>query len=71
MSYNIDFRSVYQTILTDWLCGDKNFIDKAMLGDDYDILGLGFSCSDKETIDIDSLLTIIIQYIQIQKIMLI
>ena len=56
LSYNIDFRSVYQTILTDWLCGDKNFIDKAMLGDDYDILGLGFSCSDKETIDIDSLI---------------
>ena len=55
--YNtIDFRSIYQTILTDWLCGDSNFINAAMLGNEYDLLGLGFGCQDTDVVDYDSLL---------------
>ena len=54
--YSIDFRSIYQTILTNWLCGDSNYINNAMLGENYDLLGLGFACDDKEMIDYNSLL---------------
>ena len=50
LSYNIDFRSVYQTILTDWLCGDKNFIDKE-LGDDYDIWVLDLAVMIKKLLN--------------------
>ena len=56
MQHSIDFRSIYQTILSEWLCGDSNYINKAMLGEEYDVLGLGFSCNDKDIIDYDSLL---------------
>ena len=55
MYNSIDFRSVYQTILKDWLCGDPDYIDKAMLGNDYDIIGMGFGCNDLDTIDYDNL----------------
>ena len=55
--YNtIDFRSIYQTVLTDWLCGDSNFINAAMLGNEYDLLGLGFGCQDSDVVDYNSLL---------------
>ena len=50
MYNSIDFRSIYQTILKDWLCGDSEYIDKAMLGNEYDALGLGFSCNDSDII---------------------
>ena len=56
MQYSVDFRSIYQTILTNWLCGDSNYINNAMLGENYDLLGLGFACDDKEMIDYNSLL---------------
>ena len=56
MKHNVDFRSIYQTILTDWLCGDSKYINKAMLGENYELLGLGFNCDDKEMVDYDSLL---------------
>jgi hypothetical protein len=56
MKYNIDFRSIYQTILTDWLCGDSKYINNAMLGENYELLGLGFNCDDKEMVDYDSLI---------------
>ena len=51
MHYSIDFRRVYRTILKDWLCGDSDYIDKAMLGNDHDVLGLGFNCVDEEIIN--------------------
>ena len=55
--YNtVDFRSIYQTVLTDWLCGDSNFISAAMLGNEYDLLGLGFGCQDTDVVDYDNLL---------------
>ena len=38
LKHKLDFRSIYTTILTDWLCGDKNFINKAMLGNEYSLL---------------------------------
>lgn len=56
MQYSVDFRSIYQTILTNWLCGDSNYINNAMLGENYDLLGLGFACDDKEMVDYNSLL---------------
>lgn len=56
MKHNVDFRSIYQTILSDWLCGDSKYINKAMLGENYELLGLGFNCDDKEMVDYDSLL---------------
>tara|TARA_B100001063_G_scaffold6977_1_gene5266 strand:- start:20217 stop:21818 length:1602 start_codon:yes stop_codon:yes gene_type:complete len=55
MQYGVDFRSIYQTILTNWLCGDSNYINNAMLGEDFDLLGLGFACDDKDIVDYDSL----------------
>jgi hypothetical protein len=55
MYNNIDFRSVYQTILKDWLCGDPEYIDSAMLGNDYDLLGLGFACNDEDIVDYNDL----------------
>ena len=56
LKYTLDFRSIYTTILTDWLCGDKNFINKAMLGNEYSLLGLGINCDD-EIINYDDLIT--------------
>ena len=55
MYNSIDFRSIYQTILKDWLCGDSNYIDKAMLGNEYDALGLGFGCNDLDIVDYNDL----------------
>jgi len=56
MNNSLDFRSIYQTILKDWLCGDPEYIEKAMLGDEYDLIGLGFGCNDKDIIDYSDLL---------------
>lgn len=55
MYNSIDFRSIYQAILKDWLCGDSEYIDKAMLGNEYDALGLGFGCDDLDIIDYNDL----------------
>jgi hypothetical protein len=55
MYNSIDFRSIYQAILKDWLCGDSDYIDKALLGNEYDALGLGFGCNDLETVDYNDL----------------
>jgi hypothetical protein len=55
LKYTLDFRSIYTTILTDWLCGDKNFINKAMLGSEYSLLGLGINCND-EIINYDDII---------------
>lgn len=55
LNHNLDFRSVYTTILTDWLCGDKKFITKAMLGNEYSLLGLGINCND-DVIDFDDII---------------
>ena len=55
MYNSIDFRSIYQTILKDWLCGDSDYIDKAMLGNEYDALGLGFGCNDLDIVDYNDL----------------
>ncbi|UZO81933.1 DUF1501 domain-containing protein [Aquimarina sp. ERC-38] len=42
---NTDFRSMYATVLKEWLCVDPKLIDTALLGANYDILSLGFSCN--------------------------
>ena len=55
MYNSIDFRSIYQAILKDWLCGDSEYIDKAMLGNEYDALGLGFGCGDLDIVDYNDL----------------
>ena len=55
MYNNIDFRSIYQTILKDWLCGDSDYIDKAMIGNEYDVIGLGFGCNDLDVVDYNNL----------------
>lgn len=48
MSNSIDFRSVYASVLTDWLCSDVNDVNHSMMGPDYDLLGLGLGCNGTE-----------------------
>ncbi|OEK08443.1 twin-arginine translocation pathway signal [Flavivirga aquatica] len=41
-----DYRQVYASVMKDWLCVDKNVVNEALLGEDYDLLDLGFSCNN-------------------------
>lgn len=58
MKHTIDFRSVYATVLTDWLCADPNDVNNAVYGSQFDLLGLGLGCdgSEKLTMTNDPLL---------------
>lgn len=44
LAFNIDFRSVYSSVMKDWLCIDSNLVDEVFYGQSYDSLNLGFSC---------------------------
>ena len=48
MANSTDFRSVYATLLTDWLCADSDLISKAMIGVEYNLLGLGLGCNGEQ-----------------------
>lgn len=52
LAYGLDFRSVYKTVLQDWLCIDPTIIDEVFYGANYDTLDLGFSCESLGVPDI-------------------
>jgi len=45
LAFGIDFRSVYKSVLQDWLCIDPSTLDAVFQGEDYETLNLGFSCA--------------------------
>lgn len=49
LKFKIDFRQVYQTILTEWLCFPPAEVS-GILNNSYDSLDLGFSCQATRTI---------------------
>lgn len=52
MSNSVDFRSVYATILTDWLCADPTYVNNAVIGTEYNLLGLGLGCNGIQNLEI-------------------
>ncbi len=44
LKYNLDFRQVYSSVLTDWLCVDPEIVNVALLGTEFDSLPMGYSC---------------------------
>lgn len=51
LKFDVDYRSVYTSILTDWLCIDAPLVNLIMLGQEYPTLDLGFNCSSLSTDD--------------------
>ncbi len=45
LDYQQDFREVYATVLSEWLCVDNNLVNTALLGGNYNTIDLGFNCS--------------------------
>ncbi len=45
MSNNVDFRSVYATVLTNWLCVDPTELSNSIIGPNPDLLELGLGCN--------------------------
>ncbi|MDY8136997.1 DUF1501 domain-containing protein [Aquimarina sp. 2201CG5-10] len=41
----MDFRQVYATIMKDWMCIDEETVSRALLGESFESLDLGFNCS--------------------------
>lgn len=54
LKFDVDYRSIYTSILTDWLCIDSGLVNLIMLGQEYPTLDLGFNCSSLSTPDFDS-----------------
>ena len=52
MLSSIDFRAVYASILTDWLCADAVDISNAIGGPKLELLGLGLGCDGSEKLPI-------------------
>ncbi|WP_423998893.1 DUF1501 domain-containing protein [Maribacter sp. IgM3_T14_3] len=53
LKYNIDFRRLYASVLSQWLCIDKSLVDAA-LGGSYENIDLGFSCTTDADVDSDT-----------------
>jgi len=51
MESTMDFKSVYASILTDWLCADPDFVNNAIIGSEYNLLGLGLGCNGIENLE--------------------
>ena len=49
LKYSTDFRQVYQTVMTDWLCFPEQQVQN-ILGGSFDTLPLGFSCSSTRSV---------------------
>ncbi len=47
LKYNTDFRQLYATVLSQWLCLDTNEVQNSLSGD-FENLDLGFSCGTNE-----------------------
>lgn len=45
LEFSTDFRQVYASVMENWLCIDPLLISEALLGQTYDTLDLGLSCS--------------------------
>ena len=45
LKFGIDFRQVYASVLTDWLCVDASIVNEALLGQNFETLPLGYSCT--------------------------
>ena len=52
MANTTDFRSVYATILSDWLCADTNYINNSVIGAEFNLLGLGLGCNGVENLQL-------------------
>ncbi|MEC7619231.1 MAG: T9SS type A sorting domain-containing protein, partial [Bacteroidota bacterium] len=51
MASSIDFRAVYASVLTDWLCADEVDVSNTIIGPKPDILGLGLGCDGSEKLN--------------------
>ena len=45
LTHHIDFRQIYATVMQEWLCIDPATVSQALLGETFDLVDLGFSCS--------------------------
>ncbi len=45
MTHSVDFRQLYASVMKEWLCIDENQVKQVLLGEEYESLDLGFSCS--------------------------
>ena len=52
MASSIDFRAVYASVLTDWLCADAVDVGNAIIGAKPELLGLGLGCDGSEKLPI-------------------
>jgi hypothetical protein len=50
MTHTTDFRSVYASVLTDWLCVETNDVNNSLLDYDFDLLGFGLGCNGTENL---------------------
>lgn len=44
LAFGTDFRSVYSSVMKDWLCIDPDIVDEVFYGQTYEQLDLGFTC---------------------------
>ena len=52
LKYSTDFRSIYATVMKDWLCIDSDIVDEALFDGNYEPIDLGFSCESLGTEDL-------------------
>jgi len=53
LKHHTDFRSVYATVLKEWLCVDATIVDNTILQNTYDSVDLGFSCRSLSAKDLN------------------
>jgi hypothetical protein len=51
MQFNVDFRKVYASLFTEWLCLDDPISDKILLKDFGDPLPFGFNCEEVSAVN--------------------
>jgi len=51
MASSIDFRAVYASVLTDWLCAKEVDVSNSIIGPKPDLLGLGLGCDGSEKLN--------------------
>lgn len=54
MIHSTDFRDVYSTVMTDWLCIPPATVNQALLNGNYQTLNLGFNCATAGIIDVSA-----------------
>ena len=52
MASSVDFRAVYASVLTDWLCADAVDVSNAISSPKLELLGLGLGCDGSEKLPI-------------------